>query len=79
MSTETNSTKGLLPGDDRIKDHILYSRGNCWTPKRFYDYILIDTRKPYNHDGIIKMGFILDDINNVINQFGGISFEFIGN
>lgn len=71
--------KGLVVNDERIKDYILYSRGNCWTPKRFYDYLLINIHRPHDIASILKEGFIKEDINNIINQFDGISFEYLIN
>ena len=71
--------KGLTPNDERIKHYELYSKGDCWTPARFYAYALVDKRKPYDITRLTKSGFIRVDINNIINRFDGISFEFLVN
>lgn len=71
--------KGLIKNDERTKDYILYSRGKMNVPERFYDYILININRPYNHESYIKNGFHLTDINRIINRFDGISFDLLGN
>jgi hypothetical protein len=71
--------KGLIKGDNRIKDYILYSRGKINVPERFYDFKLVHKERPYDHAAIIKDGFHLTDINRIINRFDGISFEFLIN
>jgi len=81
MTKKELMKKGLIPGDPRIKDYTLYSKGNCHIPKRFYDYILLhnDRPNPYNMDDMRRGGWIKDDLNNIINRFDGISFEYLKN
>ena len=71
--------EGLTPGDPRISDYKLYSRGKINVPERFYDHILINIHRPFDHSSFIKEGFYLNDINRVINRFDGISFSLLGN
>jgi len=78
MSTETK--KGITIEDtEEIKNHILFSRGDCWTPARFYDYLLININRPYNEAQFIKNGFIKVDLLNIIKRFDGISYEYLSN
>lgn len=78
-SAAINKDIGLLPNDERLKDYILYSRGNAWTPERFYDHILINIHRPYDHDSFIKNGFYINDIQRIAKRFDGISFDLLGN
>jgi hypothetical protein len=75
MSTDK---KGLMPGDDLSK-YRLYSRGGPGVPERFHDHILIDMRKPFDHQILLNKGFYLNDLGRVVNRFNGISFELLGN
>lgn len=79
MSENEQSKKGLTPEDPRIKDYILYAKGGVGVPSRFWDYILINVNRPFDEQSILHTGFHKEDLNNIINRYEGISFEYLGN
>lgn len=75
-----NNKKGIMPGDiEQIKEHELYIRRYMDVPLRFADFILLNKNRPYDREKLINDGYYLGDLQSIINQFNGISYEFLKN
>ena len=73
-------SRGINIGDTELIDsHVLYCRGNAWTPSRFWDYELYNINRPFDEKELIKKGYYKMDLKSTVEKYDGVGWDFLKN